>query len=276
MSGNRLHTERFKQLNEDMLSNDADHQMRQALALWSAFIVLAVIIDGTIPFLMGVNLYAWSYSTTKLLLASFIYAGLFLVFPLILVKSWKTIRQPSFLAPTLVAVLGILLWAFVPLAAVLALLVLAYLHWRFDLSKLGIRSSGWRGDIASVMLLGFLQLASVIVQPGPYVFSPVDGLVAGLNRLFANPASTVENLFYYGFMAERLSHRIGRRLTPPLIAGMYTFHEMLNPEYWYAGVPFGFIFVGVMLYTLVYMWRRSVIVLWLSDGIGRFFINLLR
>jgi membrane protein YdbS with pleckstrin-like domain len=87
---------RSTQLNESALSNHADHEAKQALALWSIFIVVLVIINGTIPFLMGADLYVWSYSTAKLMLASFIYAVIFLVPTLILVKGWKTVREPRF------------------------------------------------------------------------------------------------------------------------------------------------------------------------------------
>jgi hypothetical protein len=55
-------------------------------------------------------------------------------------------------------------------------------------------------------------------------------LLTALDRLFANPASSVENLFYFGFLTERLSYRTGKWLTPLLIGLMYTAHEMSNPE----------------------------------------------
>jgi hypothetical protein len=102
-------------------------------------------------------------------------------------------------------------------APVLAVTVLAYLHWRFDLSDLGIRSRGWKGDIAALLLLGLLSLLQPLLQPGPHAFLPVPALLASLDRLSANPASSVENLFYFGFLTERLSYKTGKWLTPPLI-----------------------------------------------------------
>ncbi|HSF80650.1 MAG TPA: hypothetical protein VLA49_05430 [Anaerolineales bacterium] len=45
---------------------------------------------------------------------------------------------------------------------------------------------------------------------------------------------------------------------------------MTNLEYWYEGLFFPLIFVGVTLFALIYLWRRSVIVIWLGDGLGRF------
>ena len=95
-------------------------------------------------------------------------------------------------------------------------------------------------------------------------------VVPDLDRLFANPASSVENLFYFGFLAERLSYLVGQWLTPPLIGLMYTAHEISNPEYWYGGMNFVLIFVGVTIWTAIYLWRRGVIAIWLGDGFYRF------
>ena len=101
------------------------------------------------------------------------------------------------------------------------------------------------------------------------------GLLAGLDRLLANPASSVENLFYFGFVAEMLSAKTGKWLTPFLIAAMYTAHEMTNPEYWDEGMSFGFVFAGVTLITALYLWRRSVVVIWLGDGLRWFLMALI-
>jgi hypothetical protein len=95
-----------------------------------------------------------------------------------------------------------------------------------------------------------------------------------LHRLFANPASTVENLFYFGFLTERLSLKAGRWLTPLLIGLMYTAHEMTNPEYWYEDMNFLLPFVGVAIFAFIYLWRRSVVAIWLGDGLYRFVSNL--
>jgi hypothetical protein len=56
---------------------------------------------------------------------------------------------------------------------------------------------------------------------------------------------------------------------------MYTAHEMTNPEYWYEGVFFPMIFVGVALFTALYLWRRNIVAAWLGDGLGRFVSNLI-
>lgn len=88
--------------------------------------------------------------------------------------------------------------------------------------------------------------------------------------MFANPASSVENLFYFGFLTERLSHKTGKWLTPLLIGLMYTAHEMTNPEYWYEGMKFTMVFVTATVAAYFYIWRRSVVVVWLGDGLARF------
>ena len=88
--------------------------------------------------------------------------------------------------------------------------MLAYLHWRYDLSDSGIRSRGWRGDLFAILLMGSLALVPLLLRRSLDPLTPAVAFVAGLNRLLANPASTVENMFYFGFLTEQLSHRMGR------------------------------------------------------------------
>ena len=248
-----------------------DRKGKQALVLWGVFIVVIVAMNGTIPFILGVDLHHWTASPVKSVLFNLVgYGGLFLVAPLILSKGWAVVRRPAFLIPLLVAVAAMTARTFVRPVAVLAVIVLAYLHWRFDLSELGFRSRGWRGDAIAILLLGLWLFIPRLLQSAPFSFAPARAVLAVLDRLFANPASTTENLFYYGFMTERLSHKFGRWLTPLMIGLFYTAHEMSNPEYWYEGVMFGVIFVGVALVAAIYLWRRSSIVIWLGDGLGWF------
>ncbi len=49
---------------------------------------------------------------------------------------------------------------------------------------------------------------------------------------------------------------------------------MSNPEYWYGSMSFALVFVGVALWTVIYLWRRSAIVIWLGDGLYRFVMAL--
>lgn len=255
---------------------DADHQARQAFLVWAVFIVLAILLNGTILFILGVDLQAWTYSIAKdILFSLIIYGGIFLVIPLILVKGWQTVRQPGFLFPLLLALVGTSLWSVFRGIAAITVLVLAYLHWRFDLSELGFRSKGWRGDLAAIFLYGLLGILPGLLQPASLSFAPGSALLAGLDRLFANPASSVEVLFYFGFLAERLSHKFGGLLTALFIALMYTAHEMTNPEYWYEAMNFAITLVGVALVTGLYLWRRNVVAIWLGDGLRRFFSVLL-
>jgi len=46
-------------------------------------------------------------------------------------------------------------------------------------------------------------------------------------------------------------------------------HEMTYPEYWYEGMNFILTGVEVVLIAVVYLWRRSIVVVWLGDGLGR-------
>lgn len=235
------------------------------------FFLLAVLLNGTIPFFLGADLHAWTESALKTILFAFVfYAVIFLAIPLILLKEWRTIRQPAFLIPLGIAMLSITAWHFFRWAAAIVVAMLAYLHWRYDLSDYGIRSRGWKGDLLAILLMGLLALIPLLMERSLHVLTPRVAFLAGLNRLFANPASTVENLFYFGFLTEQLSHSAGRRLTPWLIGLSYAAHEMSNPEYWYEGVNFVLIFVGVTIWAGIYLWRRSAIVIGLGDGLYRF------
>jgi hypothetical protein len=254
--------------------SDAGRQFRQAVLVWCIFFVLLILLNGTIPFALGADLHAWTGSPIKSILLGFVVYGiLFLAVPLILIKGWETVRRPAFLLPLCLAVLGVTFSHFFPLGAALAAAVLAYLHARFDLSGFGIRSRGWRGDFLAVLLMGVLGLVPLLMRPSLAGLSPASAVTAALNRLFANPASTVENLFYFAFMTERLSYR-AKWLTPLLIGLMYTAHEMSNPEYWYGGISFGFLFGGVAIWAAIYLWRRSAVVIWLGDGLYRFVLAL--
>lgn len=228
------------------------------------------MINGTIPFILGYDMHAWVASPTKLLLGNFaIYGGVFLALPLVLIKGMNVVRRPAFLFPLIVAVVGVGIWNYVPYSATFALAALAYLHRRFNLSGYGMKSRGWKGDVAAVLLLGSLQILTVFFRPGPMSISLVNGMTVGAYRLFANPASTVENFFYFGFVTERLSQKTGRFFTPLVVGAMYTAHEMSNPEYWYGGTLFGVIFVGITITAAFYLWRRNVIPVWLGDGLGK-------
>ena len=113
-----------------------------------------------------------------------------------------------------------------------------------------------------------------LVRPGSHPISILPAIVTGMDRLFANPASTVENLFYFGFLTERLSFKTGRWLTPVLVGLMYSIHEMTNPEYWYEGMPFALVLIGVAITASIYLWRRNIIAIWLGDGLGKLLGNL--
>lgn len=189
------------------------HRSRQAFLLWGIFFVLVVVFNGTIPFMLGVDLHAWTGSTIKSILFAFVfYAILFLTVPLVLIKGWQTVRQPAFLYPLCLAMLGITFWRFFPGAVAISIITLAYLHRRYDLSGYGIRSRGWKGDLLAILLMGLLGFVPAFMRPSPHPFSLGTALQTALERLFANPASSVENLFYFGFLAERLSYRTGKWL----------------------------------------------------------------
>lgn len=260
---------------ENELTTNIRWRSMQALYVWGVFIILAVIFDGTIPFILGFDLHKWTYSPLKDIAFNFsVYGCLFLVVPLVLEKGWATVRRPDFFIPLCVAVFAMTLRTFFRPTAALAVIILIYLHWRFDLSKLGIQSCGWKGDIIAILLFGLIYSAPSLLQSNSILSAPGSAFLASLDRLFLNPASTTEYLFYFGFLAERLSHKTGRWITPLIIAAMYTTHEMTNPEYWYEGSNFLLIFIGVALAASIYLWRRNLVVIWLGDGLGRFVSRL--
>ncbi len=248
----------------------SQREAKEAFLVWFVFLVTATIINRTIPFIFGRDVHAWTYSPTKAVLFHFfIYSGLFLFLPLILVKRLNAVRQPDFLIPVIVAAAGITGAAAVPLAAAFAVAALAYLHLRFDLSDMGIRFRCQKNDllaVAVVILIGMVP--PFLVGPHPTA-TLGEAISAGTRRLFGNPASSVENLFYFGFLAERLSKRFGRPSTAFIIGLMYVTHEMTNPEYWYEKMNFPMVFFGVTIYAAIYLWRRNIVVLWLGDGLGR-------
>lgn len=255
----------------DTERTQASRQAKEAALLWLVYMLVNVLINATIPFIAGSDVHAWTYSTAKLFLSGVIVYGiLFLAAPLTIARGWQTIRQPGFLLPLCLGVLAAgLANVFLGTGAVIVG-VLIYLHWRYDLSDFGIRSSGWRGDAVAVLLIMGLYSLPRLLQPVSGTLDFTAGFSAGLFRLLGNPASSVEYFFYFGFIATRLARRVGSIVASVLIGVMYMAHEMTNPEYWYEGVQFGFIFVGVALACGIYLWRRSLIPIWLGDGLSRF------
>ena len=207
---------------------------RDALWLWIAFFCLVVVFNGTVPWLAGVDLHPWTYSRAKSVLFDLLFSGgLCMVGPVLLAKGRSVVRQPSFLIPLVAGVMALALRSFFRPSALLALVLLGYLHVRHGLSSLGVRFPSRVRDLSAVVFLGLLPLAVRIASAEPWGWHPGAALGAGLDRLLLNPASTTENLFYFGLLAERLSLWAGRWRTPFIVGALYTAHEMSNPETWY-------------------------------------------
>lgn len=257
-----------------MIEN-TEQRSSQALILWGVYIVLMILLNGTIPFMLGRDMHTWTTSPIKdVLINLIVYSILFLLVPLILTKGWNTVRQPGFLLPLTLAILAMTLRTYLRPVAAIAVLVLVWLHYRYNLSELGFSSRGWRGDVIAILLVATLLTMQRFFRNETLSLHFISALSAGVDRWFFNPASTVENLFYFGFLTERLSSRFGRWWTPLMIGMMYGLHEMTNPEYWYEGLFFPVIFIGVAFFAMIYLWRRNVIAIWLGDGLGRFLNRL--
>jgi hypothetical protein len=245
--------------------------VKQALLLWGVFFITAILLNGTILFPFGADLHAWTFLPLKdVLFNLLVYSGLFLVAQLALTKGRSMLCHPGFRLPLLLAVAGITLHTFFSPAAALGVVVLAYLHYRYDLSTLGFRSFGWKGDAAAIFCLVLISLIPALFQPPPQTLRGSSAWQTGLERLFANPASTTEYLFYFGFIGERLLPRLGRWPTALLLASLYTLHELSNPKYWYGGTSYVLIFFGILIIAVLYLWRRNVAAIWLGDGLGHF------
>lgn len=191
-----------------------------------------------------------------------------------MVKGWTVFKKPSFILPVAVAAISVVIWSYVAYIAAIALVTYFYLHWRFGLQDLGFRTKGIKGDMIAILLVGLFAFLQAFAISNLYTISLIPAISATLFRLFANPASTVENVFYFGFVTERFGNRWSPYLIAPLIGLMYTIHELSNPEYWYEGVQFLYIFIGITLFAAIYLWRRNILVIWLSNGLQWFISRL--
>jgi hypothetical protein len=241
----------------------------RALAVWLGFFGVAAALNFLVPTWAGIDLEAWTYSALKrALIFTLVYGLWFTAVPLLDEKGWAGLRRRDLLGLGAVAVLGSALAAAQPWFAAATVGTLALLHVRGDLSGLGVRSRGALGDALAVALLVAASALDLLGRGPDLRLDWRAGLAAALARLFANPASSVENLFYFGYLTERLARRI-RGWAAPVVAGLYTLHEMSNPEYWLEGMSFGFTFLAVLVTAAVFLWRRSVIVIWLASGLAR-------
>lgn len=123
------------------------------------------------------------------------------------------------------------------------------MHWRFDLSELGFKTKGWKGDGFAILIAGSLALLHALASSSILRVAFLPAVYATAFRMFGNPASTVESLFYFGFLTERIGRQWNRYAVPFLVGATYTVHEISNPEYWYEGMPFALVFIGVTLFA---------------------------
>lgn len=244
---------------------------RRALWLWLAFFGVAVVLNGTVPFAAGRDLHAWSDSRLKsALFGVLVYGALFMAGPVVLEKGGAAARRPTVWVPLVLAAAALGLRLLVRPVALVAVASLGYLHARHDLSELGVRLRLRRRDLAAALVLGLAPLALRAFSQQPWNWHLGSALRAGLDRLLLNPASTTENLFYFGFLAQRLHPWSGRWGTPLLVAALYTAHEMTNTEYWYEGMDFRLVFASVAITTWIYSWCRNTVAIWLGSGLARF------
>ncbi len=238
--------------------------------MWALFFALFALINGTIPFLLGEDLRSWSTSVPKRVLVHTLVSGvMFLVVPVVFVLGRRA-RSADLALLLAFSTIGLALQPAARATGIVVIVAIVCLHARYDLSALGIRSRGWRVDLAAIGALAVLSFALTALQRDSDVPAVGGALQASLDRLLFNPSSTVENLFYFGFLAERLSRWLGGWVTPPVVGLLYMTHELSNPEYWYGGLDFGLTFVGATVLAVLYLARRNVVAVWLADGACRF------
>ena len=248
----------------------ASQRGREAIAIWVLFFALVALINGTIPFLLGADVRDWSTSIPKrFLIGTVIYGAMFVVVPVAMTLGRRA-RVADLVLLLAFIVAGLALRPGARPAGIVVPVALILIHARYDLSGLGLRSRSWRLDLAAIGVLATLAFA--LDSWGRLDEAPALGgaFIAALDRLLFNPASTAENLFYFGFLAERLSRWLGVWVTPLVVGALYMTHELSNPEYWYGGLNFGFTFVGAVVLAALYLLRRNVVVVWLADGACRF------
>lgn len=248
----------------------ASRSALEALGVWMLFLLACVLINASIPFALGADVSAWTGSWQKsILFGAVIYGLLFLVVPVLLVKGQAMARHPVALALMLLMLLSAALWSVVPFAAFGILLGLGLMHRKYGLAELGVRFSLDRSDLLALLFIALLYSVPQLASLARGRLDLVGALAAGLKRLLANPATTAEYLFYFGFLATRLEPRLGRWVTPALIGLLYAVHEMTNPEYWAEGMQFALVGIGVAAACSIYLWRRNLLPIWLGDGLSR-------
>ncbi len=252
------------------LVSAASQRGREAMLVWGIFFALFALINGTIPFLLGADLREWSTSIPKrFLIGTVIYGVMFLVVPVALTLG-RQARTADLVLLLAFIVASLALQPAARPSGIVVPVALVCLHARYDLSALGFRSRSRRVDLAAIAVL--VALAFALDSWGRLGDEPAIGgaLAAALDRLLFNPASTAENLFYFGFLTERLSRWLGAWVTPLIVGALYMTHELSNPEYWYGGLNFGLTFVGAVALATLFLARRNVVVVWLADGACRF------
>jgi hypothetical protein len=108
-------------------------QVRQAAAIWVAFLIVISAINAGPLLLVGVDLHAWTESEAKSVLINVLVYGVFcLAVPLVVTQGWDRIRRVDISVAVLIAIMGIALNHVLPGAAGLVLAVVVYLHRRLD------------------------------------------------------------------------------------------------------------------------------------------------
>ncbi len=245
------------------------------LIMWFIFIILLVIMNKTIYFIFGIDVKDWTNSKIKSLLINvIIYGFVFFIIPILYVKKNDIKGNWILISCLLCGLLGLFLSTYSKWFNLLLFISVFILLLRGDLYNLGFEKIKiWEYIIMSIIYILLYSIPSLFSW-GNSNNNLNNTIISVIDRMFLNPASTVEYIFYYGFLGKRLILILGKILTPIILGLMYVLHEMSNPEYWYENVNFLFIFIGVSIVSVLFFWKKNLIPVWIGDGIGRFIIRI--
>lgn len=230
-----------------------------------------VLINDSLLLFNHENIFIWNNSKGhNLIFSILIYSILYFSLPLLFTKYFRRLTEIDFLLPFLFAVVAIPLTSYFRLGTIITLLLLIFIHNKFDLTAIGIRTTDWKKDIFPFITLLILIFIPLLIYKLFYSSEILSSIVKVEERIFGSSYAYIEFLFFFGFGAERIIPVTGKISALILIPLLYLAIDYNNPILWSINFSYAAEF-GILLITAsVYLWRRNIVVLWLTAGIWRF------
>lgn len=258
------------------LINLFESEHKFIILIWFVFIFLAIIFNRTIQFIFGFDVKNWTYSTLKSLLFNiFIYGIVFYIIPIFYTNRKNLKWNWLIYICSFLSILGLGLSIYSRWFNILLYISVVILIIKGYLTNLGFERIKFWEFILLTIFYGILYLIPVLVTRSNQNLTINDAISSLIDRMFLNPASTVEFIFYFGFIGKRLSLMLGKIITPIALGLMYTIHEISNPEYWFENINFIFIPFGIAIFSYIFLWKKNLIPIWIADGIGRFIAKVI-